>query len=279
MSRPKSRQNRLRLALQERREKIPPDIARLGDALWGDNEQEGAHQACLAALPAYVTAEVDGLRVAKLYPQVKRHLDTCDSCSEHYADVLKLALADLGSPALQTEQVPTPDLSFLDRPVALKDAVLKWTRQILATISPQQLPSLQAIADAFFEEVQALGGNFTLRGLQLERTRGRGGERRLREQSAREYSSKPTRGRGEEQASALAVLAVTYAAAEKMSTTLPPAKIDEGLRAGTLEQLVEASALSAAKGSTLDRGTVSKVARELAAQVAKDPQSLRAIIK
>lgn len=279
MTKPKSRQKRLRLALQERRAKIPPDIAQLGDALWADNEGGGAHEACLAALPTYVTGEVDGLRVASLYPQVKRHLDACDSCSEHYADMLELSLVDLRSPASHSDQLTSPDLSFLDRPLALKDTVLAWTRQILSILSPQQLPSLEAIADVFFEEVQALEGSFSLQTLQLQPTRVRGGTHRVREQSSGEYRSQTTRGRGEEQASALVVLALTYAAAERMSSTLPPAKLDEGLRVGTVEKLVEASALSAAEGSSLDSGTVSKVARELAAQVAKDPQSLRAILK
>ena len=254
----KQRQDKLRQSLRERGARLPAGISRLGYALWDVSDDTVAHEECIAALPVFVNAEVDGVHVAGLYPRVRRHLDHCESCSSQYVDLLQVAMADVGDALPQSEAMPSADFSFLEiRRVALKDSVLKWTRQILTTLSPQQIPDLKLIADVFFEQVEALGGKFSLQAGHAE----------------------PMALRGSEAGVALAALALSYAAAESLASTLTPQQIDEGSRTGTLEQVVEMRTLSAAKEISLEANVSAKLAREFASQVAKDPASLRALVE
>jgi hypothetical protein len=248
----KSRQNKLRRALRVRHTQIPPEVERLGNALW-DEEDALDHEECIAALPSFVTAEADGLRVAELYPDIKRHLDRCDSCAEQYVDLFQVALVDVGDAMPQPEALPKPDLNFLeDRRIGMQSLVVRWAKQILATLSPQQLPGFELVSDVFIEQAEALGGKFSLQAMTV---------------------------RGQEPGGALAALALTFAAVESLRTTLTPHQIDQWSRAGTLEKAVEASALNAAQEIKLDPESASMLAREFAAQVAKDPASLRALVE
>jgi hypothetical protein len=245
-------QNKLRRALRERRVPVPPEIARLGKALWDEEDDALGHEECITALPAFVTAEADGLRVAELYPDIKRHLDRCDNCAAQYVDLLQLALAQVGDALPQPVAVPAPDLSFLDdRPAALRDSVLKWAQQILAALAPGQLPGFQLVADVFFEEVGALGGKLSLQAMTV---------------------------RGQEEGAVLAALALSYATAQSLASTITFDQLREWSNTGTLQQAVQACALSAAQEISLDPETASTFAREIAAQVANDPASLRALI-
>jgi len=52
------------------------------------------HEGCLALLAVYVEAQRAGENAGNLYPQVVRHLDTCEACDAEYAALLDLAIAE-----------------------------------------------------------------------------------------------------------------------------------------------------------------------------------------
>jgi len=86
---------------------------KLARAAFGDVDDALAHAECLAALPTYVDAEIDGARVAEEFSNVKRHLDLCEGCAMQYAELLEVALANQASQIPTTVTIPKPDLSFL----------------------------------------------------------------------------------------------------------------------------------------------------------------------
>ena len=59
-----SRLNKLQRALRQRGSQLPPDLHRLAQATYGDDDTL-SHAACLAALPEYVDAELAGERVTE----------------------------------------------------------------------------------------------------------------------------------------------------------------------------------------------------------------------
>jgi len=64
-------------------------------------------------LATYIDAEVDGLDVATLYPDVQHHLELCFNCAQIYLDILKLALVEEAGELPTPDLFPAPDLSFL----------------------------------------------------------------------------------------------------------------------------------------------------------------------
>jgi hypothetical protein len=246
------RQDKLRRAWRERTAQIPPRLVRLGRAVWDEGDDKAAHKECVAALPAFVSAEVEGQRVAELYPETQRHLDRCSSCAAQYVDLLQVAMADVGNALPHPGVVPAPNLSFLTPPVAMRKLVLESAERVLTKLSPQPVTGLQIIADVFFEEVQALGGRFTLQAMEV---------------------------RGAESGMALEALALSYVATESLVSTVTTQEVDEGIRSGIFEQAVETRAYNAGLEIGLDSATASMLAKEFAAQVAKYPASLKALIE
>lgn len=150
----------LRDALRAQGAQLPKEERRLGEALWGDPSNPAAHAACLADLPTYVQAEVAGENPAARFPDVKRHLEVCDSCAFEYADLLDAALAERQGRFAPTLSDAQPDFSFLasapPTPAELLQVrVTDWTRAILAALAPAELPHLPSIADAFFAQLDA----------------------------------------------------------------------------------------------------------------------------
>jgi hypothetical protein len=68
---------------------------------------------CLAALPAYIEAEIGGGVQRREYRPIRRHLLLCPDCSSTYLAVLELALMERHGQLAQSINYPGPDLSFL----------------------------------------------------------------------------------------------------------------------------------------------------------------------
>lgn len=69
--------------------------------------------ACLAALPAYIEAELGGIIQRQDSDLIRRHLLLCHECSSTYLAVLELALSERRGQLPQTRDYPKPDWSFL----------------------------------------------------------------------------------------------------------------------------------------------------------------------
>jgi len=72
-----------------------------------------ACQNCLDHLDAYVVAQLAGEDYLAFYSNVALHLDLCSECADAYARVYELELAELEGSLPRPEQIPAPDLSFL----------------------------------------------------------------------------------------------------------------------------------------------------------------------
>ncbi len=153
------RSQKLRERLRAKGDRLRPKIARLTRAAL-NTPDENAHRDCLAMLPAFVDAELEGARNDPRFAMMREHLDVCAECSVRYAELLEIVQAEQAGEILQVASVPRPDDSFLPR--ATREIVEKIAADILRALAPVQASNLRGIADAFFERLSALGGRFTL---------------------------------------------------------------------------------------------------------------------
>lgn len=68
---------------------------------------------CGDLLTAYIEAELDGADAASLYPSVAAHLNTCAECSQEYADLKPILMAERAGTLVEPPTQPQFDLSFL----------------------------------------------------------------------------------------------------------------------------------------------------------------------
>jgi hypothetical protein len=145
---------------------VPAELLHLARAVAGARDQAITCEECRAWLPSYVDAEIGGLPVGQLYPQVKRHLDLCADCQAEYLEMLELALVEDAGELPVPEALPAPDLSFLPSPSFVETAretVTRVTERFLEILDPDRLEELTIIGDTFFARVEELGGQFSLR--------------------------------------------------------------------------------------------------------------------
>jgi hypothetical protein len=76
---------------------------------------EAACAECLDALESYVDAQLAGEGYEALLPAVAAHLDGCVECSESYAALYDVRLAEARGELPLPAAIPQPDLSFLPR--------------------------------------------------------------------------------------------------------------------------------------------------------------------
>lgn len=145
---------------------VPDELLHLARAVAGVHDQTITCEECRAQLPSYVDAEVGGLAVGQLYPQVKHHLDLCLDCEMEYLEMLELALIEDAGELPVPETLPAPVLSFLP-PLSFvetaREMVTRVTERVLAILAPDRLEELTIIGDTFFARVEELGGRFSLR--------------------------------------------------------------------------------------------------------------------
>jgi hypothetical protein len=209
---------------------------------------------CRSWLPGYVDAEVGGLAVAQLYPDVKRHLDLCSECAGEYLEMLELALAEDAGEIPVPERLPTPDLAFLSPvPVSLPDYVRSVAEKVATLLAPRLLSDLQAISDIFFERVAALGGRFSLG-----------------------PAFAPALGFGAgDVPEALKVLAATYAATQATVEGLSPQEIAAQAGAGQLRETLRRQAEEAAREARLGPQAARAFAERYAEVAGRDPKALQ----
>ena len=71
---------------------------------------------CQTELPDYVQAQVEGLDLAKLFPEVKNHLSLCPHCQRYYQELLDIDGLILSDSLPHPASYSLPNLSFLNRP-------------------------------------------------------------------------------------------------------------------------------------------------------------------
>ena len=113
---PARRHRQIRQALRSPRAgALPPRVRLLAQATWGVRGNPIAHVRCLAELPSYVDAEMDGALAARRRSFVREHLLTCTRCALDYAELLEIAILDSHG-LFEHHGSPPPDLSFLESP-------------------------------------------------------------------------------------------------------------------------------------------------------------------
>jgi hypothetical protein len=145
---------------------VPAELLHLARAVAGVHDQTIMCEDCRPQLPSYVDAEIGGLPVEQLYPQVKRHLDLCADCEGEYLEMLELALVEDARELPVPIMVPAPDLSFLPSLSFVERAremVTKVAERVLEILDPDRLEELTIICDTFFARVEELSGQFSLR--------------------------------------------------------------------------------------------------------------------
>jgi len=145
---------------------VPAELLHLARAVAGVHDQTITCEECQTQLPSYVDAEVGGLTVGQLYPQVKRHLDLCADCEAEYLEMLELALVEDAGELPVPETFPAPDLGFLPSLSFVelaRDMVTRVAERALTNLAPDMLEELPIIGDIFFARVEELGGRFSLR--------------------------------------------------------------------------------------------------------------------
>lgn len=105
------------------------------------------HAQAEAELPGYVTDELLGQPVARLYPRLHRHLLHCAVCADLYAAMVA-ALSEAPPPV----RAPAPDLSFLP-PLDLRQEAIRVAERVLGRVWPEVREPLARVAEMFFAEL------------------------------------------------------------------------------------------------------------------------------
>ena len=254
-----SPQQRLREALRARAQKLAPELGRLSDAVWDNQEFAISHEQCLASLPSLVHAEAVGKQVASMFPAIKHHLDYCESCGAVYVPMLEMAIADLADQMVQVPASLVPDLSFLQAKPALRVRFLvqDLARNLLRIISSEDVADVDVIADTFFELAKNLHGEIF-----------------LNPQAAPALAL--TTG---ELTPALQALALVYATARDLENNVTSQQIDEWSRQQRLRYELELRIRAIGSEIGLNPKTAPSFVSALAAELARDPALLVALIQ
>lgn len=213
---------------------------------------------CEPLLPAYVTAEVDGLAVTALYPEVKRHLDLCNECIENYLDMLDLALAEVRGEYTSSAAPPPPDLSFLPPlKMTLGDYVGSLAKRLIAHLAPSQQRRFDDLAPVFFSQVTLSKAHFSL-----------------------DAGFKPAvrLGAGEE-LGALEILTATYLATESLTGTLASQRGETSMDAETVAAVATEKATAAATVLQLNPQQAQSFTQQFVEQVRQDHTMLQAVAR
>ncbi len=212
---------------------VPGEVLHLARAVAGAHDPTITCEECRAWLPSYVDAEVGGLPVGQLYPQVKRHLDLCADCQTEYLEMLELALVEDAGELPVPKIIPTPDLSFLP-PLsfveAARETVTKVTERFLEILDPDRLEELAIIGDTFFARVEELGGQFFLR-----------------------QTPAMALALGAEASMALLSLAASYETTRRIVTTFSAQEIQAHAEQGDLADILAQVAEKVARETTMSR--------------------------
>ena len=126
-----------------------------------------SHEEAEAQLPLYVTDELLGRPVHKLYPRLHRHLLHCRQCFDLYADMMQ----DLTEEDAVIVAVPKPDLDFLSQ-LSASSWEARWTdlrsvtkealQTIVASTWPQIQEEISIAIRILFRQLDQLGDDIFL---------------------------------------------------------------------------------------------------------------------
>lgn len=120
-------------------------MRRLAEALVPDASY--SHEQAEQDLPDYVSDELLGRQVARLYPALHRHLLQCETCAEMHAGMVAAfdeAPIDIA--------IPAPRLDFLP-PIDWRKKLLSTVGEILRRLKPKPTEPLDSIAEIFFAQI------------------------------------------------------------------------------------------------------------------------------
>lgn len=143
------------------RANVPAPLQKMVNALANVTDTTMTHAEVLEFLPVYIAAELDGFDIRTLYPQVKYHLDHCESCEAEYAELLTFEMEFAAEERGQVVSVPLPVLE-----VAPHEALRTYVQQVAQKIAEAVFAGLgskmQRASTLLFQQLQQTGGAFLL---------------------------------------------------------------------------------------------------------------------
>ncbi len=260
-----SSQNSISNLLAARGDRVPASWRRLGTAVWESTDTTVTHIECLSGLPEYIEAEVAGELVAQLYPNIKHHLDWCETCASEYLDLLEVALAEQRHALPKLETTVAPDLVFLTQAqpkhtatpaVTLNELVLQWARALIERLDPEHLLELAAIAPPFFQQARA-----------------------VRESVEPYQVNLLGMGAGTNASSTLSTLTACYAATHELVDEVSQAEFETWRAQNRLTEQVKTRAKAAALATGQDAKAAETFSNAYAEQVASETQELLGLLK
>lgn len=112
------------------RSQLQEAIERLERALNYSDHDPAAHARCQAAMPDMAAAELEGRRVARLFPAEYAHLDACEECALGYGELLDTLLA-LESGGLAVDAPPPPLPGGLLTAMRIRGWVERTAREVM----------------------------------------------------------------------------------------------------------------------------------------------------
>lgn len=129
-------------------------IDRLEQALEYEGDHPTDHARCRTAMPEMAAAELEGRRVAKLFPFEYAHLDACEECALEYADLIDTLLA-LEDGSLTTTEPPPPLPGRLLTAMRVRGWVERTTQQA-ADHAQAVTGSIDQLLDLLLEHLRNL---------------------------------------------------------------------------------------------------------------------------
>lgn len=227
---------------------IPAEVLHLARAVAGVEDPVMTCETCQEWLPTYVDDEISGLDVAKLHPDVKRHLDLCADCAPEYLEMLDWGLAEEAGWQSAPVSVSTPDLSFLPpiKKVPLLDYVRSLAEEVILSVAPKRKREFQMMADMFFKRLSQSGP-------------------RSKFQYTSVLSSEPN---------AMQFMATTYQTTQKLAEW-SDWEIETKTRRGTLRESVRERAEEEARRQGFRKEDAQLFAEQYAEMVCQDPTILQ----
>ena len=236
--------------------RIPQEVLHLVRVVAGVKDPVMTCEKCQASLLRYVDDEIGGLDVARLYPNVKRHLDLCPDCMKEYLEMLEWGLAEDAGWQPVDVPIPTPDLSFLPPlapalpKVSFPDYVRSVAEQLIRTLMPKRIGRFQELADEFFEDLSTAGENFVfpptrVLGLKLNTTQ---------------------------------FLVATYATTQTLVQEWSISEVETEIRHGTLLESVREQAEKEARKQGFRKKEAQPFAKQYAEIVCEDPALLQGLL-
>ena len=226
---------------------IPPEVLHLVRVVADVEDTVMTCEACQMSLLSYVDDEIGGLDVARLYPDVKRHLDLCSDCMKEYVEMLEWGLAEDAA----WQPVEMPILTPAQPKVSLPDYVRSVAEELISVLIPKRIGRFQEIADEFFERLSSAGESFVL-------------------QPRRVLSRKPNPTQ---------FLVAAYATTQSLVQEWSISQVETEIRHGTLLASVREQAEKEARKQGFRKKEAQRFAKQYAEIVCQEPAELQSLLE